>query len=170
MSKSFKIVAATAAAAIATVSFGTVAQAATTASATAQAEILTTLAVASTQNLDFGQIAANGAGVAVVGANGTNSCGATLICTGTRQAAAFGVTGTSGVAVNASVTTTSVNLVHSTTPASTMVLDTFTVAFPSGSTLAAGATSFNVGGSLHVGATQLAGTYNGTFNVSVEYQ
>ncbi len=152
----------------AAVSFGSAAQAATTATATASAEILTTLTVASTAGLDFGQIAVNGgAGTAVIGASGTNTCSATLLCTGTRTAASFDVGGTANTAVSAVVTTPSITL---SSGANTMTLNAFTLAFPGGNTLVNGATSFNVGGTLAVGATQAAGVYNGTFTVSVEYQ
>ncbi len=37
-------------------------------------------------------------------------------------------------------------------------------------TLVAGSDTFNVGATLHVGATQAAGTYSGTFPVTVNYK
>ncbi len=163
MRKSLRLAAALAA----TVSFASSAQAATTASATASAEILTTLSVTAMQNLDFGQVAVNGAGTAVIGADGVNACSANLVCTGTRQAASFDVTGTAGTAVAAVVTTGTVNLTSGT---NSMVLDNFSVHFPTGNTLVGGAASFNVGGTLNVAAAQPAGLYNGNFSVSVEYQ
>lgn len=157
--------------ALAAVSFSTAASAATSASADATAEVLSTLSVIPTQELDFGQIAVNGDGDVVVGADGINSCGAQLVCAGVRQAAAFDVLGTPGVGVTASVTDASVLLTHEVDNTKTFMLDSFTVNFPGGSTLVGGLTSFNVGGTLHVtSASALAGVYNGTFNVSVEYQ
>lgn len=160
--------AAVSAALAAAVSFGGVAQAATTATATASAQILSTLTVANTRGLNFGQVAANGAGTLAIAGDGTVACSAALVCTGTRQTAAFDVTGTAGTAVTAAVTTASITL--SDGAGHNMTLDNFDVYFPNGSTLTAGATSFNVGGTLNVNAAQVAGVYNGSFNVSVEYQ
>ena len=160
-------IAAMSAAAIAAVSFGSAASAATTATATATAEILSTLTVTNTAGLDFGQVAVNGAGTLRVAGNGAVTCSANLVCTGTRQASNFDVTGTAGVAVSAVVTTASVSLASG---ANTMTLNNFDIYYPNGTTLVAGATSFNVGGTLNVGAAQAAGVYNGSFTVSVEYQ
>lgn len=156
---------------LAAVSFSTAASAATSASADATAEVLSTLAVIPVQDLDFGQIAVNGDGDVVVGADGINSCGAQLVCAGIRQAATFDVLGTPGVGVTASVTDASILLTHDFDNTKTFSLDAFTVNFPGGTTLIGGLTSFNVGGTLHVtSANAMQGMYRGTFNVSVEYQ
>lgn len=151
----------------AAVSFGSAANAAATATATASAEILSTLTVTNTAGLDFGQVAVNGAGTLNVAGDGSVTCSANLVCTGTRQTAAFDVTGTNGVAYGAVVTTASVPL---SSGANTMTLNNFDVYFPTGTTLVGGVSSFNVGGTLNVGAAQAAGLYSGTFTVSVEYQ
>ena len=159
--------AAVSAALAAAVSFGSAASAATTATATASAEILSTLTVTNTQGLDFGQVAVNGAGTVRVTGAGLVTCSASLVCTGTRQTANFNVTGTSGVALNTSVTTASVTL---SSGANTMTLNNFDIYYPNGNSLVAGASTFSVGGTLNVGASQAAGLYAGTFTVSVEYQ
>lgn len=151
----------------AAVSFGSAANAAATATSTATAEILSTLTVANTAGLDFGQVAVNGAGTLRVAGDGSVTCSANLVCTGTRTTAAFAVTGTAGVAYSAVVTTASVPL---SSGANTMTLNNFSVYYPDGTTLVSGASSFNVGGTLNVGAAQVAGVYNGSFTVSVEYQ
>lgn len=160
--------AAAGAALAAAVSFGGVANAAATANATASAEILSTLTVTKTKDLDFGQIAANGAGTLAINGAGTPTCSAALVCTGTRQVADFTVTGTAGSAVLASVTTPSISL--SDGAGHSMTVNAFDVYYPSGTTLAGGSTTFNVGGTLNVAAAQVAGLYSGTFTVSVEYQ
>lgn len=144
------------------------AQAATTATGNASAEILSTLTVAENTALNFGQIAANGAGTLVIAPNGSSTCSALLVCTGSPTAGLFDVAGTAGVAYAATVTTPSVSLSDGGT--NSMTLDTFTVGYPAGTTLTGGASTFNVGGTLHVGATQVAGVYSGTYTVSVEYQ
>lgn len=164
-------IAAVSAAALATLSFGSAAQAAGTASANATATVLSTLTVTKDRDLQFGQIAVNGNGNVVIGPDGTGTCSAAIICTGPRNSASFTVNGTTGVGVSAAVTQTSINLVHATDTTKTFLLDAFTVDFPTGSTLNSGTTTFNVGGTLHVTtAAALAGTYTGTFNVNVEYQ
>lgn len=164
-------IAAVSSAVLAALSFGSAAQAAATASATATAQVLSTLSVTKTRDLQFGQIAVNGSGNVVIGADGTGSCPTTIICTGTRDSASFTVTGTAGTGVTANVVQTSINLVHATDTTKIFLLDGFTVDFPTGSTLTSGTTNFNVGGTLHVTtAAALAGVYSGTFNVNVEYQ
>lgn len=169
--RNFNRIAAASAAVLATLSFGSAAQAAGTASATATATVLSTLSVTKTRDLQFGQIAVNGNGNIVLAADGTGTCPAAIICTGPRASAAFQVNGTAGVGVTANVTQTSINLVHATDTTKIFQLDGFTVDFPAGSTLTSGSTTFNVGGTLHVTtAAALAGTYTGTFNVNVEYQ
>lgn len=163
--RNFRI-AAIAAALAASASFGTAAQAAATATGTATAEILTTLTLTATRSLDFGQVAVNGAGTLDVTSTGS-TCSALLVCTGTATTATFDVTGSAGSAYGATVPAGSITL---TSGADTMTVDNFAAAYPAGTTLVGGASSFEVGGRLNVGASQPAGVYSGTFSVSVEYQ
>ena len=162
-------------AALAAVSFGSVANAATTATATATAEILSTLAIVNDSGLDFGTIAVAGAGTVKVSANGlSDSCTAiALICGGTRAPAGFTVSGNDGagvaVTLPSSATLTYVGWVGAGA-APTMSVGSFTSYFPAGTTLVAGSTTVNVGGSLAVAAAQAPGTYSGTFDVSAQYQ
>ncbi len=51
----------------------------------------------------------------------------------------------------------------------TMTVDTYTDDAGATPTLVGGSDTFNVGATLHVGATQAAGTYSGTFSVTVHY-
>ncbi len=160
---------------VAAVSFGSAANAATTASATATAEILSTLAIVNTDGLNFGTIAVNGAGSATVSAdNSSNSCSATLVCGGVRAPAAFSITGSDTVGVAVTLPSSAATLTYvgwtGAGAAPTMSLNSFTSYFPNGTTLVSGATSVQVGGTLAVGAAQPAGNYSGTFNVSVQYQ
>jgi hypothetical protein len=159
-------IAAIVAALAASASFGTAAQAAATATGTATAEVLTTLTLTATRSLDFGQIAVNGAGTLTVATAGS-TCSALLICTGSPTTATFDVTGSADSAYVATVPAGSVTL---TSGGNTMTVDNFTANYPAGTTLVAGASSFEVGGRLNVGAAQPAGVYSGTFSVSVEYQ
>jgi hypothetical protein len=154
-----------------TASLATAANAAS-ATASASAEILSALNVAKDKDLNFAQIAVNGAGTVVVGTGATaDSCSALLICAGTKQKAQFTVTGAKDIGVTAAVRQASITLTDGA--AHSMTLDAFSVYFPTGTTLtgsgATGTTQFEVGGTLHVSAGQATGVYNGTFNVDVSY-
>ena len=161
-------------AALAAASFATSASAAATANATATAEILQSLTLTADSALDFGQIAANGAGTVKVNADGTVVQTGTLVWTGTRVPAGFTVTGTKGASVIVTLPTTAATLYLGGITSSTtvMTLDQFnknpTGAFQLDATT--GAAQFSVGGRLSVAAAQTAGVYSGTFAVSVEYQ
>jgi hypothetical protein len=161
-----------ASAAIATFAGAAPAFAAATATADAKAEILSTLtlAVRAGSSLDFGQIAVNGAGTATVDpSTGNRSCTALLVCVGASSPVTFDVAGTPGAAIAVTLPASAATLTGANT-GQTMSLNGFTRYFPAGNTLVAGGTSFLVGGTLTVGATQAADLYSGTFNVSVEYQ
>lgn len=159
-------------AALAAASFTTAAHAADTATASATAEVLSTIAVAKDADLSFGTIAVNGDGTYVLGADGNYTCSASLICTGTRNPAAFTVTGTAAnVGVAAGVDQASIVLTHATDNTKTFTVDNFSIYFPAGNSLVSGTSSFNVGGTLNVtAANALQGTYTGSFDVTVEYQ
>lgn len=158
--------------ALAAVSFAGTAHAAGTATATASAEVLSTLAVTKTADIAFGSIAVNADGTYILGADGTYSCTAGLVCSGTRNPAAFTVTGSATtIGVVASVVQPSIVLTHTTDSTKTFTLSNFTTHFPSGSSLVSGSTAFNIGGTLALtAANALQGTYSGSFDVTVEYQ
>ena len=142
---------------------GTVANAAT-ATATAKGIILKQITVTKTSDLDYATIVTGAAAsTVVVTPAGARTCGVGLTCTGTQTAAGFSVLGTIGqvatVTVPATVTLTS----GANTMTSTLLSSAATL------TLVA-ANSFNVGGTLAVGANQADGVYNGTFTVTVDYQ
>ncbi len=156
-------------AALGAVSFASAASAATSATANASAEVLNTLTLSATSALNFGQIAANTGGSVTVNADSTVTSAGSLISTGTRAPAAFTVTGTP----NANVVLTlpaSATLTRSG-GTETMSIGGFNSnpggAFQLGGT---GSANFSVGGTLTVASNQVAGVYNGTFAVSVEYQ
>lgn len=138
---------------------------AATASANATAEILSQVSVTKTADLAFGTVAiGTSGGTVAVSTAGARSCGSGLVCSGTTAAAGFTVSGavgqTVGVTVPATVTLNdggSNNMTATlTSSASSIVLD--------------GTDAFTVGGTLTVGGTQAAGTYAGSFTVTVNYQ
>ena len=156
--------------ALAAASFAGSAQAATTATGNATAEVLSSLTVTATNDLQFGQIAANTGGTVTVNADSSVASTGSLISTGTRAPATFAVTGSPNSMVVVSLPTAAVNLTRSG-GTETMTLNGFNSnpggAFQLGAT---GAGTFNVGGTLAVAGGQVAGAYSGTFQVSVEYQ
>ena len=156
--------------AIAAASFATSAQAATTASANANAEILSSLTVVSTADLQLGQIAANTGGTVTVNADSTVASTGALISTGTRSPAAFDVVGSANSLILVTLPSGPVNLTR-VRGTETMSLGGFNTT-PNGAFQldGAGAGNFTVGGTLTVGAAQVPGNYTGSFSVSVEYQ
>lgn len=156
-------------AALSAVSFASAASAATSATANASAEVLSTLTLTANSALNFGQIAANTGGTVTVNADSTASSTGTLVSTGTRAPAGFTVTGTPNA--NVVLTLPSAATLTRSGGTETMSIAGFNSnpvgAFQLGGT---GSANFSVGGTLSVASGQLAGVYNGTFSVSVEYQ
>ena len=133
----------------------------------ATANIQTAISIVNSANLNFANIVPDPitAGAVIVNTSGGRTCDPALSCSGTTAAAAFDVTGTSG-ATYALTLPTSANI---TSGANTMLVDTFVSSIGATGTLAGGAESFNIGGTLNVGAAQPTGAYAGTFTVNVEY-
>lgn len=172
MRNSLRLVAVSAA--LAAASFATSASAAASATATATAEILQSLTLTADTALDFGQIAANTGGTVTVKSDNTVTQTGAVVWTGTRAPAGFTVTGSKGASVVVTLPTTASTLYlgGNTASPNKMTLDQFTVTPAAGFQLDAttGKEIFAVGGRLTVGSAQAAGTYSGTFAVSVEYQ
>ncbi len=118
--------------------------------------------------MDFGTVVptANPGTVTVTPA-GARTCSADVDCLGgTPAAASFDVTGKG----NANYSITLPSSTTLTSGANTMTVDTLNHdAGASPKLPVGGSETFNVGATLHVGATQAAGTYSGTFAVTVNY-
>ena len=139
---------------------------AATATANAKAKILAQITVTRNADLDFATIVPTSvASTVTVTPAGARTCGVGLVCLGTAAASDFGVTGTTGQVVTVSVPTT----VSLTGPGAAMSASL--VASASTITLAA-LNTFQVGGTLSVGANQLEGSYvtAAPFTVTVNYQ
>ncbi|MCA0208726.1 MAG: DUF4402 domain-containing protein [Proteobacteria bacterium] len=153
-------------AAIAALAMNASAAHAASASGTATAKILRQITLAKTSDLQYATII-SGATASTVGVStaGAVSCGANLTCTGTTTAANFNVQGTNGAVVlvggDSSVT---LNGSLGGTMSSTLTYSAPNI------TLSATGGSFQVGGTLSVGANQASGDYSGTFNVTANYQ
>jgi hypothetical protein len=170
MNKRFSI-----AAAAATLTFaGTPAAAVTPATqATATAKIFRPLTISSVQNLDFGVIVLTGASfageVVTISQAGALTCGSNpgvlLTCSGAPQPAKYKLVGTN----NATVTITSpgFNLTGPGTLAFTPSAPATVNLGASGSTTGV---TFAIGGSITLASTTPDGVYNGTFQVTADYQ
>lgn len=141
------------------------AQAANSVSAGATVEIAAPIAITQDTALAFGNIgpSATAGTVTISLASAKSVTGGVTDLGGTSAAGAFTVTGASGatysVTVPASVTLTGAG-------------DDMSASLTNdgGGTLTGGTDTFNVGGTLSVGANQAAGSYSGTYTVSVNYQ
>lgn len=80
------------AALVAALAFGGVAQAADSATANAQAEVVQALTLNKTSDMDFGKIVVAGAGTVDLAVDDSVSCSANITCYSTTSAAAFEIT------------------------------------------------------------------------------
>ena len=161
------------------IAFSTTASAQVTASAPTSATIVAPIAIAKTTDMNFGNVAVSAtAGTVVLKTDNTRTFtgGVTLPATaGTVAAAQFTVTGEGAYtyAITLPDPTTGALTITNTvgTLAETMTVGTFT-STPSGTgALTSGTQIVNVGATLNVGASQVAGLYKNTtgFAVTVNY-
>jgi len=149
--------------------------AATSTSASAAATVMVPIAISKTTDLAFGKFAVGSTGgTLLLNTSGalTPSADVTL-GGGTPAAAVFHITGETGA--NYGITSPDVTLSDGASHSMALALVTgFATGVNSGvvssSTIAAGGQDLYVGGTLTVGASQVAGTYTGTVAVSVQYQ
>jgi hypothetical protein len=114
----------------------------------------------------FGNISPTGsAGTVVMSATGTRTPTNVTLASGTFSAASFTATGTGSQTFTI---TPDSSATLSDGASHTMSVDTFLTSAGAG-TLSSGTQTFTLGGTLHVGASQVAGSYTGTFNVTVAY-
>lgn len=154
------------AATLATAAFAASPSSAQSATGDASVQILQALTVTKTADLDFGKVLPSGSAATVaIAENGSRTCGTGLSCFGATSASAFNVTGSAGEVVSVSIDTPTITLSDGGSNSMSVALATST----SSLSLGRGAGSFNVGGTLSVGANQAAGRYAGQFTVSVNY-
>jgi hypothetical protein len=145
---------------------------------TAGGEILSPITLTADVPLEFGKLAVltGGGTVLITPASSpvvTPSGDVSLVSGTTRTAAKYTVGGAADYNYTITLPTGSVTITKSGGGA-TMTISDFnclSVGTPStpGGKLTAGTEVFYVGGTLHVGASQTAGLYSGSFNVSVNY-
>jgi hypothetical protein len=150
-------------------------------SADAFATIIAPITIAKAVDMNFGNVAVQGAtsvggaagtgGTVVLAPGGTRTAtgGVTLPgSVGTVTAASFNVTGDGNRTYAITLPSSDVTLTHSGNVA-TMAINAFT-SNPSGTgTLSSGAQTLNVGATLNVAVGQLPGVYTGQFTVMVNY-
>jgi hypothetical protein len=144
-----------------------------TTQATATARIVQPLTLDSVRNLDLGTIVLSGTApytdtVGITQA-GVFSCGANVTCSGTTQTAQYTATGTQGQTLTVAGSGT-IPLVNQTQVSPNLTL---TVAYPTAGSVvldSAGTVTFDIGGSIQVSDTTADGVYQGTFDVTADYQ
>lgn len=141
------------------------AQAANSVTAGASVEIAAPVSITQNTALAFGNVGPSAlAGTVAVSLVGVKSVtGGVSDLGGTPAAGAFTVTGANGAIYTVTVPAT----VSLTGPGTAM---TATLVHDGGGALTGGTDTFNVGGTLAVGASQTAGSYSGSYTVSVNYQ
>jgi hypothetical protein len=143
---------------------------AASATANATATVITPIAISSTADLRFGEFAAGSGGTVVISTAGARSKtgGVVLSTVAPGGAASFSVTGDADATY--AITLPGTATITRVSGTETMSVGTFTSDPTETGTLSAGGTqTVAVGGTLTVGASQVVGSYTGTFSVSVEY-
>jgi len=149
------------------------------ATATSTATVITPIAITAPVNLVFGSFAPGAGGTVTVSTSGARTASGPILSavTATPTAARFNVTGDGAATYSIAIAPSASLSTGGATP-DTMALTTFSDLTAGGATtgnvtsgtLASGAQSIYVGGTLTVGATQAASTaYTGTVAVTVEY-
>ncbi len=125
------------------------------------------ISISAVGDMDFGTMVPTGtAGTVTVTPAGARSSVNVDLLGGVPAAASFDMTG-KGSANYSIILPSSTTL---TSGANTMTVDTFTHDAGASPRLPPGGSeTFNVGATLNVGATQAAGTYSGTFDMTVNY-
>ena len=151
-----------------------------TLSGDAQVSMVTPLSFIQVENLEFGSVIPSAtAGTVTLSVTSTRTATGGVLLTGTgHQAARFAGRGSQNQRVRIRITPNTITL---TGPGPAMTVDNFVIG-PAPTLQQIGASPnyrivpadgifwFTVGGRLHVGASQPAGTYAGTFSATLDYQ
>lgn len=134
---------------------------------TANSTVVAPIAISAGTAMEFGTIAPTGsAGTVALAANDATTATNVDELSGTPAAGVFTVSG--GALATYSITLPGSAVTLTGTPSGTMTIDNFVS--DAGSALdGSGSATINVGATLNVGASQTAGTYTGTYTVSVNY-
>jgi hypothetical protein len=139
------------------------------ASANANARVVAAITLNKTADLNFGDVVAGGTlGTVVMSTVGARTVtgGTTLGNANGAAVAAFTVGGVASATYAISLPSGATTI---SSGGNNMTVDTWTGSKATGTLSAGGSDNFTVGGTLHVAANQAAGSYTGTFSVSVNY-
>ena len=141
--------------------------------AKAHARIVQPLTLTADRDLDLGTIVLSGTApytdTISISQAGVFACDTDVTCSGTTQTAQYTATGTQGQTLTIGGSAT-INLVNQTQTSADLVLN---VAYPAAGSVvldSAGTVTFDVGGSIAVSDTTADGVYEGTFDVTADYQ
>lgn len=137
------------------------------------ANIVTPITIAETRSLHFGTMSVSAtAGTCILASAGTRTQtgGVTLTnFTPTATSAAYTVTGSANLAYTIALPVASVTVTRSGGETMTITAFTSSKAGNASTLSGSGSDNFTVGGTLNVGGSQVAGLYQGNFNVTVAY-
>ena len=139
--------------------------------ATATARVILPAEITKLYDLDFGFVTVTTAGTAIVNSsNGAvTTTGGVIFAGGLPHAAAFSAVSPSKTVVHIRLPKKAAILTRAG-GTETMSVDTWTINGAGTRNVVARETfEFAVGGTLHVSANQAEGTYNGTFDVTIDY-
>ena len=145
---------------------------AATVTASVSAASVKPLIITKLQDLDFGTVTLgpgvwNNATVALSQAGALSCANANVVCSGATQVAQYNVQGSKQQAVN--ISAPNVTLVNQSDSTQTLTLVTDAPASLVLANSGFPGSNFSVGGSVSINSTTAAGTYVGTFNVTVDY-
>jgi hypothetical protein len=139
--------------------------------ATSTAKVILPAQIIKLYDMDFGLITVTSAGTAIVDSNSGNvtTTGGVLFAGGLPHAALFEAVSPSKTVVHIRLPKKAVTLTR-VGGTQTMTVDTWSLNGVDTRNVVAHETfEFSIGGTLHVAANQAEGTYNGTFDVTIDY-
>ena len=138
---------------------------------TGTAKVILPAQITKLYDMDFGFVTVTGAGTAIVDSNSGNvtTTGGVLFAGGLPHAALFEAVSPSKTVVHVRLPNKGVNLTR-VGGTETITLDSWTMNGAATRNVTAHETfQFSVGGTIHVAANQVEGTYTGTFAVTIDY-
>ena len=146
--------------------------AAATQSASVTANAVKPLVISKLQDLDFGSVTLgpgtwSNASVSLSQSGAFSCTSANVVCSGVTTVAQYNVQGSNKQTVR--ISAPNVTLVNQSDPTKTLTLVTDAPATILLTSSGIPGTNFSIGGSVTLSSTTAAGTYSGTFNVTVDY-
>jgi hypothetical protein len=142
---------------------------AATVTANAAANVITPLAISETNGINFGDVSVGTTGGTVVldtAGNRTVTGDAEAVAGGTVLSGTYSVTGEGTKAYSIAFPLTATI----SSGGNNMTVNGFNHDAGANPALTGGSDTFNVGATLNIGASQPAGTYTGTYTLTVDYQ